>query len=304
MTDSAGIPNVDLGAALHALGLKDASLVSSESRASDTRVWRVEHEGKDLAIRVFRPDQKDVMSAELQAMELALAHGIPIPRPIATGVVEDSYPAMAIEWMQGELIGDSIIAEPDSAERMGEISGELLARVHEVPAHTLNDPEHLTDNWAQRAIGNDSQLQAVLDAIRDPELRLLHLDYHPFNLLASDGAITGIIDWTNAALGDPRADIARSSSTMELLAPMYVGEVPERIAACQRFTRGLLKSYEALRGPLTDMAPFYAWAGKKILAELRPKARSLPSDDPEGFLRTVETWTQHWREQAVENPGR
>ena len=304
MADSAGIPNVDLGAALHALGLPEARLVSSDMRASDTRVWRVELHGQDLAIRVFRPDQQSVMRAEIQAMELALSHEIPIPRPIATGVIEDSYPAMAIEWVQGEPVGDSIVADPDSAQQFGLLSGQLLARVHEIPIPTRTDPDHLTENWVKRAVGDDRQLQAVLDAVRDPELRLLHLDYHPFNLLVLDGAITGIIDWTNAALGDPRADIARSSSTMELLAPMYVGEVPERIAACHRFTRGLLEGYESLRGQLRDMAPFHAWAGNMILTDLRPRVQSLPTSDPHGFILGVETWTEHWRQQAIGSPDR
>ena len=300
MAESTGIPTVDLGAALDALGLQDASLVSSETRASDTRVWRVSQDGRDLAIRVFRPDQKTVMRAELQAMEIAFEHGIPVPRTITSGTIDGTHPVMAIEWMQGEIVGDSLVGDPDSAEKLGIASGQVLARLHEIPTPSGARSGHLTGSWIERAVRDDSELRALLENVQVPELRLLHLDYHPFNLLASNGSVSGIIDWTNAAIGDPRADIARSTSTMELLAPMYVGRVPERIAACQQFARGLLEGYQARRGSLENMAPFHAWAGNLIMTDLRPKLQSLPTTDPEGFMRMIEAWTEHWRQQAFD----
>jgi aminoglycoside phosphotransferase (APT) family kinase protein len=39
---------------------------------------------------------------------------------------------------------------------------------------------------------------------------LLHGDFWPGNILWKDGQLVGIIDWENAALGDPLADIANS----------------------------------------------------------------------------------------------
>jgi aminoglycoside phosphotransferase (APT) family kinase protein len=47
--------------------------------------------------------------------------------------------------------------------------------------------------------------------------RLLHLDLHPFNILVSDGAeVTGVLDWANAAAGDPALDRARSWTILNL----------------------------------------------------------------------------------------
>jgi aminoglycoside phosphotransferase (APT) family kinase protein len=46
---------------------------------------------------------------------------------------------------------------------------------------------------------------------------LLHLDLHPFNVLVDDtGAVTGVIDWANAAVGAPVLDRARSWSILTL----------------------------------------------------------------------------------------
>ncbi len=54
-------------------------------------------------------------------------------------------------------------------------------------------------------------------AQRPRERRLLHLDLHPFNVLVDDdGAPTGVIDWANAAGGDPELDRARSWSLLTL----------------------------------------------------------------------------------------
>ena len=49
------------------------------------------------------------------------------------------------------------------------------------------------------------------------ERRLLHLDLHPFNVLVDDdGEPTAVIDWANAAGGDPELDRARTWSLLTL----------------------------------------------------------------------------------------
>lgn len=39
------------------------------------------------------------------------------------------------------------------------------------------------------------------------ERRFIHRDYHPGNVLWSQGAVCGIVDWVNASLGSPEADV-------------------------------------------------------------------------------------------------
>src|SRR4030042_1376357 len=36
----------------------------------------------------------------------------------------------------------------------------------------------------------------------------VHMDFHPLNVLSDGRNITGVVDWTNAAAGDARADLA------------------------------------------------------------------------------------------------
>ena len=35
---------------------------------------------------------------------------------------------------------------------------------------------------------------------------ICHLDFHPLNLIAKEGVVTGVIDWSNVSFGDPAAD--------------------------------------------------------------------------------------------------
>ena len=37
---------------------------------------------------------------------------------------------------------------------------------------------------------------------------MLHRDFHPLNVLVANGSVTGVIDWSNARLGEPAADVA------------------------------------------------------------------------------------------------
>src|SRR5262249_43962750 len=52
---------------------------------------------------------------------------------------------------------------------------------------------------------------AWLAAHRPPAIgraSILHGDFHPGNVLVANGAVTGVIDWPNAGLGEPAADVA------------------------------------------------------------------------------------------------
>ena len=37
---------------------------------------------------------------------------------------------------------------------------------------------------------------------------ILHGDFHPGNVLVANGSVAGVIDWPNAGLGEPAADVA------------------------------------------------------------------------------------------------
>ncbi|WTL15426.1 phosphotransferase [Kribbella sp. NBC_01505] len=53
-------------------------------------------------------------------------------------------------------------------------------------------------------------LEQVIDVLAaQPSGRLLHLDVRASNLRSADGHILGVLDWSNALVGDPAMELAR-----------------------------------------------------------------------------------------------
>jgi len=105
--------------------------------------------------------------------------------------------------------------------------GVLLRRLHHAPppraappaAHGLPGarlvPRRIAERFAQLAAfvtalpapPPPGQLAAVLAA--RPSGRLLHLDVRAPNLRCGDGAVRGLLDWSNALIGDPAMELGR-----------------------------------------------------------------------------------------------
>ncbi|MFF0342931.1 phosphotransferase [Kribbella sp. NPDC004875] len=48
---------------------------------------------------------------------------------------------------------------------------------------------------------------ALLDRVAQVRTNLIHCDFGPDHILMTDGQVTGIIDWTDAVIGDPALDL-------------------------------------------------------------------------------------------------
>jgi len=105
--------------------------------------------------------------------------------------------AALMERLPGHPAGEMAVARPELAHAIGCACGVLHARLAQILA-----PAGL------RVVGNR----------QSPfHLYLLHLDLHPFNVLVDDVAtVTGVIDWPNAAAGEPVLDRARTWSILML----------------------------------------------------------------------------------------
>ena len=120
-----------------------------------------------------------------------LLPGAPIRRLDSRGLAQ----AVAFNALQTGLLAD----RPD----IPELDLYLLA---DGPGFCLHGPLRAHDRRTARL---DAWVTAV-GAAHPGLLRgvdAVHLDYHPGNLLAVDGTITGIIDWDGAGRGDRRLDL-------------------------------------------------------------------------------------------------
>jgi aminoglycoside phosphotransferase (APT) family kinase protein len=250
----------------------------------DTTVWHLERDSRQYALRVFRSEQIGTLRRELVALEAAGGGGVPVPRVHAIGTYQDR-PALLTEWCAGRPLLDELRARPAQVLALGVRFGRCHAAMHRIGA-----PLNLRTNWIAWAGPLEPSFAAYLErlsGVRRP--RLLHLDYHPLNVLVQHGSISAVLDWTNAHAGDPRADVARTVTILRLS--------PPRGGTVERAARVLLEiGWRVGYGPLeSDMAPFYVWAGMAMKHDLA--VRFSASE-----LAHVHRWTAGWQRRFQTNP--
>jgi aminoglycoside phosphotransferase (APT) family kinase protein len=183
-----------------------------------------------LVIRQYgaRDCQLDPQVAAHEYHLLSMLHtaGLRVPRPLLadeSGTVLPG-PYLVIEYVDGEAMIDPARAELPHAAVISQLAAEL-ARIHDA-AVPLGDLPHLADmaDYATRRIRDrpavpdqslsEPAVRGDLERIWPPpavnEPVLLHGDYWPGNTLWRDGALVAVIDWENAATGDPVADLGNA----------------------------------------------------------------------------------------------
>jgi aminoglycoside phosphotransferase (APT) family kinase protein len=151
---------------------------------------------------------------EHQLLKTLYRGGLPVPEPLLVDVSGTllTEPYLVIAFVDGALP-----AGPE--DRHIDVMAHWLARIHGFPVTDLpplparNDP--LPEVFDFLADGPEWQpLQAHLRSLTETAYRqapaLLHGDFWPHNLLWQNGAVAAILDWEDAALGDPLSDVACS----------------------------------------------------------------------------------------------
>jgi aminoglycoside phosphotransferase (APT) family kinase protein len=278
-------PELDPRAILATLGVADAGAITAASGGTDTLIWRVDHPSGPLALRVFRASQAAHWQQELDALAAAAAAGIPVPEVRAAGLWRER-PATLLTWSAGQPLLQILIRRPWLVRSLGRAFGQMQARLHRVAAPAGWPP----DAWLSWGAPHDRSVHERL-AQAAAAAMLLHLDYHPLNVLADGRQITAVLDWVNARAGDPRADVARTTTILRL-AP--AGRRPTLLLRAQRrllehFWRA---GYEHERGPLGDLTAFYAWAGAVMQYDLAPRAAQPAGGVLPEELARIAAWTR------------
>jgi len=136
---------------------------------------------------------------------------LPIPRPELT---EDGVRHL---MLPGEPLSDGGTA-------LGRELGAFLKALHavdpaEAVAHGARDAETAYADKARFLAECRKQVvpllpadlhgsaHQLLDRVAEVRTCLVHCDFGPEHILTTDGRITGIIDWTDAEIGDPALDL-------------------------------------------------------------------------------------------------
>lgn len=203
---------------------------------ADARSARVDREGRLLAV-------------------VAAVSPLPVPEPV---FVDPAAGCLAYRRLPGQsLLGVAPSVRERHAESIAAVLGELLGALHSVPpdrvAALVDTDDQPLPEWLREAAELDAALgSAVPDRYRPAVARFLagpppaphsgppvfsHNDLGVEHVLVDPDtlAVTGILDWTDAALVDPAYDFGllhrdlgpvAVSAALELYPPSIVDEVP------------------------------------------------------------------------------
>ncbi len=250
------------------------TIVPVAAGLGDTDLWRVRRGGGegDLLIRCFARGAGETARRERLAMRAARAGGVPVPDVLAFDVL-DERSMLVTAWCDGLLAIEVLEASPGDAHGIGMLLGEALGRIH-----LLEAPDGLAPAgaWITRGGPALAPLRATLESLTNAD-RLLHLDFHPHNVLITSGKVEGVIDWTNTLPGPPHMDLARSRAILTCAA-MGMGMPQARLDLLRRFDTGLAEGHARMAGPDPHPALSVAWG------------MAMTVDDLTGHLGKAGSW--------------
>ena len=165
----------------------------------------------DEIIKVFRPDYSlDDVESERQASRQAFLLGVPCAIAFDTVRCGEGYGTI-YELLNAVTLSERIVADPSTVEDCAVQSAKMFKTLHdiEVPRDVLSDATRSYFDNLDRITGyfDDSENEAMrhlLDAV-PPMDRFTHNDYHPKNVMYSNGELM-IIDLGTAGSGNPLLD--------------------------------------------------------------------------------------------------
>ena len=152
-----------------------------------------------------------VATHEYRLLQALRAAGQPVPEPLLLDTACDLLPTPYL--LQGFIPGDGALpADP------GPALAERLAAIHALPVAGLGFLSRRADQVEQLLAQplDAPDLERLRLAVRarwpGPVVadRLLHGDFWPGNVIWDQGRLAAVIDWEDAALGDPLADLGHA----------------------------------------------------------------------------------------------
>jgi aminoglycoside phosphotransferase (APT) family kinase protein len=220
-------------------------------------------------------EEPDLAVREATALRLLEGGGLPTPRALA--VDPDGAAAGAPAVLMTRLPG-RIEWDPPLVERFLRALAEPLPAVHAtaIPA-SVWVPEyrpyrlemHRAPAWAARPDVWLRAIEALEGAPPESDHVFIHRDYHPGNVLWLGGRVTGLVDWVNASVGSPWADIGHCRVNI-------ASELGQE--AADRF----LALYRSVSGRSDDYHPY--WDVTAAIGGLDESADAEPSPADERFL--------------------
>ncbi|HYY07847.1 MAG TPA: aminoglycoside phosphotransferase family protein [Actinomycetota bacterium] len=200
----------------------DLPLTPVEPAGTDNAIYRLGH---SMSVRLPRigwasdqPLKEHTLLPQLEP-HLSLA----VPTPLALGEPAEGYPWnwSVCSWLDGETAAADRLGDPETTAR------DLVRFVHELQAIDATDgptPKGRGGPLAERDEACRRSIAKLADSFDAPKLEdewgdalaapvwsdppvWLHGDLDARNLLATDGRLSGVLDWASAGVGDPAAEV-------------------------------------------------------------------------------------------------
>ncbi len=153
--------------------------------------------------------------AKLEARSTTAAREMGLPVPEVLGMVDiDDRPAIVFERIEGSSLLQNMIDDATSIGALAQEFADVHRRIQHagIPANVPDLIDRLClKTQAVAQLSNEERSEACDTALRLPRgAALLHGDFHPGNVLMTRSGPV-IIDWFDATIGHPVADVVRSS---------------------------------------------------------------------------------------------
>lgn len=149
-------------------------------------------------------EEPDIARREAAALQAVRACAIPTPELVA---VDDE--AVLMTRLDGSVVWEPADVEPFLRGLAG-----VLPEIHAVPVPEgvpEYSPYELETReppaWSSRPEVWERAFEVFAGPAPTRERRFIHRDYHPGNVLWTNGAVRGVVDWVNASIGSPNADV-------------------------------------------------------------------------------------------------
>ena len=223
---------------------------------------------------------------EFEVQDYLSRHGYPAPAPLLLEPACEPLggPFLIMEHVAGRELLRMMLWRPWNILHFPGQMAAVHARLHELPPDGFPAPSgpflerrlrEMEEDVGRYKLGG---LKPGLDWLRrrrpaDPaQPSILHLDFHPLNLIERDDDSLGVLDWTYADVGDPHADVATTLMLLECV-PASAKGLWERFALLvgRPVMRPLLswwyrRAYNRRRPLDEDRLTYYgAWAALRQL---------------------------------------
>lgn len=172
------------------------------------------------------------LEKEYRALTALARTGLPTPAPRAFVFLPDlAVPEawLVMDYLPGRPLSEILAEDPLPARRAALLRafGETLAAIHATPAP--EDIPRPAPSWLDHMLDEAGENLEHFNVDGTPELlarlrnhpppavapALIHGDYTADNVLVDGDRVTGIIDWSGCAVGDPRYDVALATRPQE-----------------------------------------------------------------------------------------